>query len=864
MTNKFYFILFFIVSILSADQAKALLSQKGLHDRPGEYERGIFLIVLSNQSQENFLTLSTGGDFLEFKKSQGYDVDVVSLDQLNIDSNNGLKGYLQSYKNTNPLLEYVLLVGDWNGSYAVPTFTIPSYNEDQLDVTDYAYTYIGDDVRNPRFFIGRWPVRTTADLLNLKSRTISYTRLEEVEDDTHFDNALIVAGNFKDGQGVQPWQWPVTPVWTSIWLQDKLIDFGYENADTVFYHAQNYENGAYNPMIANTWNNGVGVVNYRGWGDANGWHKPYFHREEVEELYNGWKLPVVLSFVCNTGDFGNDYSGVGLDKCFGETLITAGSVTNPKGAVAMVGPSDLDTDTRFNNVICSAMWDELLEGRHSELAPALHAGKDSVRTQFDNLIINNTNIPNFYYHIYGVLGDPSISLRMSQPDNFEYTINPNLNDSHLSIQIFDNSGQPIRDVVGALMYDDNLIGKDLSTQDGWLDIDFDGSTVPLSSDIYLYLNHQDFYQEKISLIFNAENQNSFEEHSYIAEEEIFADYIYEINLDDGYEWVELDPDLGGNGINLCLTDDSVTDLPLEFDFNYYGNSYNSMTVSSNGWASFEDCDIPYFWNFSIPFPLGPSAMLAPFMDDLDDNGKEPFSDLNGNCIHDEGETFVDRNDNGQWDSGEDFDVYYLYDSDNGRLIIQWNNVSNGEDDEICPDCVKETFQLVLLDQDIYSNVVNQGDIIFLYKEIHDIDENGNFSTIGIESPDQNFGTQLLFSGNSPDIISILNDGYSIRFSAGSNPLEANELNQPEFSLLKTYPNPFNPSLTINYSLINSSDVKIDIYDIKGTFIETILNKRLSAGSYANFWIPKGLASGSYIINLNINEKSYSNKVILLK
>ena len=261
MTNKFYFILFFIISVLSANQTKGLLSQKGLNDRPVEYERGIFLIVLSNQSQETFLTLATGGDFLEFKKSQGYDVDVVSLDQLNINSNNGLKGYLQSYKNTNPLLEYVLLVGDWNGSYPIPTFTIPSYNEEELDVTDYEYTYIGDDVQNPRFFIGRWPVRSTADLLNLKSRTISYTRLEEVEDDTHFNNSLIVAGNFKDGQGVQPWQWPVTPVWTSLWLQDKLIDYGYENADTVFYHAQNYENGAANPMIANTWNSGVGVVN---------------------------------------------------------------------------------------------------------------------------------------------------------------------------------------------------------------------------------------------------------------------------------------------------------------------------------------------------------------------------------------------------------------------------------------------------------------------------------------------------------------------------------------------------------------------------------------------------------------------------
>ena len=72
--------------------------------------------------------------------------------------------------------------------------------------------------------------------------------------------------------------------------------------------------------------------------DANGWHIPYFHRDEASSLNNGWNLPIVLSFVCNTGDFGNDYSGTGLDKCFGEVLVTAGSITNPQGAAAMVGP----------------------------------------------------------------------------------------------------------------------------------------------------------------------------------------------------------------------------------------------------------------------------------------------------------------------------------------------------------------------------------------------------------------------------------------------------------------------------------------------------------------------------------------------
>ena len=49
------------------------------------------------------------------------------------DSNISLKGYLQTYKNNNPMLEYVLLVGDWNGAYSVPTFTIPSYNEEELE-----------------------------------------------------------------------------------------------------------------------------------------------------------------------------------------------------------------------------------------------------------------------------------------------------------------------------------------------------------------------------------------------------------------------------------------------------------------------------------------------------------------------------------------------------------------------------------------------------------------------------------------------------------------------------------------------------------------------------------------------------------
>ena len=263
--------------------------------------------------------------------------------------------------------------------------------------------------------------------------------------------------------------------------------------------------------------------------------------------------------------------------------------------------------------------------------------------------------------------------------------------------------------------------------------------------------------------------------------------------------------------------------------------------------------------------MGPSSMLAPFMDDLDDNAKEPFSDENQNCVYDEGEYFQDRNDNGMWDSGEDFNVYSYYDSNNSRFIIQWDNVSNGEDDENCPNCVKETFQLILLDQDMYENAVNQGGIIFVYQEIHDIDENGNFSTIGIESPDQNHGSQIIFNDGDSDIISDLNNGYAIRFSADGNPLDINDANQnKEFSILQTYPNPFNPNLNIEYYLENSGHINVSVYDINGRLVSKILDAYQTSGHHKINWAPRGLSTGSYIVKLSLGSEVYSKQVILLK
>ena len=64
------------------------------------------------------------------------------------------------YEDIDPMLEYVLLIGDINGTYAIPSYTIQSYNEADLDVTDYPYTFFDNNPLEPNFFIGRWSIRS--------------------------------------------------------------------------------------------------------------------------------------------------------------------------------------------------------------------------------------------------------------------------------------------------------------------------------------------------------------------------------------------------------------------------------------------------------------------------------------------------------------------------------------------------------------------------------------------------------------------------------------------------------------------------------------------------------------------------------
>ena len=99
------------------------------------------------------------------------------------------------------------------------------------------------------------------------------------------------------------------------------------------------------------------------------------------------------------------------------------------------------------------MWDELLEGRIPELAPALHAGKRAIDKEFPNEQCGNDfSCAEFYAHVYGVLGDPSLPVWLGEPNELFSDIESSaqITTNYISTTITGVNEIPIMDVVGVI------------------------------------------------------------------------------------------------------------------------------------------------------------------------------------------------------------------------------------------------------------------------------------------------------------------------------------------------------------------------------------------------------------------------------
>jgi len=112
---------------------------------------------------------------------------------------------------------------------------------------------------------------------------------------------------------------------------------------------------------------------------------------------------------------------------------------------------------------------------------------------------------------------------------------------------------------------------------------------------------------------------------------------------------------------------------------------------------------------------------------------------------------------------------------------------------------------------------------------------------------------------------VITENSLIIFEETTTGIEDNLASIPEnYNIIRNFPNPFNASTTISFSLESSSDVQIDIFDIQGRLIETVADGYQAAGDHSLTWNAGLYSSGVYFYRLNTSAGTFINKMTLLK
>jgi hypothetical protein len=85
-----------------------------------------------------------------------------------------------------------------------------------------------------------------------------------------------------------------------------------------------------------------------------------------------------------------------------------------------------------------------------------------------------------------------------------------------------------------------------------------------------------------------------------------------------------------------------------------------------------------------------------------------------------------------------------------------------------------------------------------------------------------------------------------------------------YELGQNYPNPFNPTTQIVFTLPKSSQVSIEVYNLLGQKVRTLVNETRAAGTYTATFDGAGLSSGVYFYRLNADNQVMTKKMMLMK
>jgi len=395
----------------------------------------------------------------------------------------------------------------------------------------------------------------------------------------------------------------------------------------------------------------------------------------------------------------------------------------------------------------------------------------------------------------------------------------------------------------------------------------------------------------------------------------------------GYQWIEIstyegDADYEGDTLTITRGDEinGLGYVPLPFTFRYYGQEFDTITVSTNGFIAMgaDTNAVPNLQNWSLEGggSGGPYGMIAPFWDNLSRRGDRSniFTYGDDNCFIIEWYRVVFR---------ADINTYLrfqiiLYDpaamptwTMDGAILFNYQaimqRVGVGEDTPFAsvgisnPDATTGISYTAANVYDISSAPLENGRQIFFTTTQHDMrgtlfgrivdsdshqtirnavvatyhggetvtDENGNWR-IEDAFAEVPFSITAYKRGYLDTVIDnvIIPENGELEIEITLEPTQATpeDSNKPpvRFDLQSIYPNPFNSMTTVKFSIDKPERITLSVYDLTGREVVKLFDGVKAIGNHNVVWNAVEAPAGLYLVQLEGADRTMTRKVVLLR
>ena len=195
------------------------------------------------------------------------------------------------------------------------------------------------------------------------------------------------------------------------------------------------------------------------------------------------------------------------------------------------------------------------------------------------------------------------------------------------------------------------------------------------------------------------------------------------------------------------------------------------------------------------------------------------------------------------------------------LGIFWSNSSDADGDQVeytLELCIPE---LGLVGNDCFDTTMVATNFFIPYEDLYEAITDTNATMLNI--------SWNVWASDDWDEVQSANGPWTLVVDAGWMLSAEEELLPEAFALHNNYPNPFNPITNIRYDVPEVSDVRIDIYNINGQKVRTLVSREHQPGRYKIQWnatneFGSPVASGMYIYKIHAKDFTSVKKLLLMK